>query len=402
MILPRHFLTHHPPEEADPNSSPITRPMRNPHLRPIPGDATSRSARFRREATPVSGILLCLSLSCALLVACEGDSVGPAGQPKVSFTSPTNDTQLATGDAFLVAVNASDADGTVASVALFVDAETTPRATATAAPYNFTLPAYALPGGKHILRAVATDDGGTTGEARISITANPAVYLVGEEENAGIYEVGAKYWKNGIAQRLYSTQQETSSGNAITISDNGTPFIAGSFYDGQSDYSIAAYWTGSNPNPIKLTDGSTEAAASSIAWSDGVVYVAGPYISLNGREVARYWRNGVAIPLTDGTFQTVSSSITISDGVVYVTGGQREAGSGEFVARYWRSNGPPVILPGGSYATGIAISGGDVHVSGFKKQSGGASSFPVYWKNGEMTVLGTEQTWHRAVGIAVK
>ena len=84
------------------------------------------------------------------------------------------------------------------------------------------------------------------------------------------------------------------------------------------------------------------------------VYVAG-FEEKGSGYVAKYWKNGQAIELTDGTTNAAATSISVSGNDVYV------CGSIEGNAVYWK-NGNPVTLGAGN-ATSITVSGNDVYVA---------------------------------------
>ena len=108
------------------------------------------------------------------------------------------------------------------------------------------------------------------------------------------------------------------------------------------------------------------------------VYVAG-FEEKGSGYVAKYWKNGQAIELTDGTNDAAASSIFFSGNDVYV------CGSIDGNAVYWK-NGNPVTLGDGN-ATSITVSGNDVYVAGWLRQTPAEGIRACYWKNGNITLL---------------
>lgn len=170
---------------------------------------------------------------------------------------------------------------------------------------------------------------------------------------------------------------------------------------------VAKYWK--NGQPIALTDGTTNAAATSISVSGNDVYVCG---SIDGNAV--YWKNGNLVTLGDGN----ATSIAVSGNDVYVAGWVRVFSGAESIhACYWK-NGNIALLPDnarsdpywdnfpisskGSSANSIFISGSDVYIAGGEEISRvdlpdpndpfGAPGYisatsAVYWKNGNEIYL---------------
>jgi len=92
--------------------------------------------------------------------------VAPNQPPTVSITTPSNSSSSVVGDAVSIAANASDIDGTVASVEFFVD--NVSLGVKTSAPYTAS---YVGVLGTHSLTAKATDNrGATTMSAPVSIS----------------------------------------------------------------------------------------------------------------------------------------------------------------------------------------------------------------------------------------
>lgn len=121
------------------------------------------------------------------------------------------------------------------------------------------------------------------------------------------------------------------------------------------------------------------------------VYVAGYEVTGTGA-VAKYWKNGQAVSLTDGTTYAAASSIAVAGTDVYVAGNEITADRNSNIAKYWK-NGIPVSLNDASKlgaATSIAVSGSDVYVAGYLNNPntpGDYGPHAVYWKNGNLTYL---------------
>ena len=109
------------------------------------------------------------------VLAAGGSGGGPSNQaPSVSFALPTNNQTFNAPGNLNVTVNASDSDGRIANVRLFIN--NTLVRQENIAPYNWGLNGQNdtriknLSAGTYTLRAVATDDDGATRETTISIT----------------------------------------------------------------------------------------------------------------------------------------------------------------------------------------------------------------------------------------
>jgi RHS repeat-associated protein len=126
--------------------------------------------------------------------------------PTVSITSPAAGANFTAPANITLSADATDSDGTVASVAFYYG--TTLIATRTASPYSFTWTS--VPQGSYVLTAVTTDDlGASTTSASVSITVNPAV--------AQAYYIHADHLNT---PRLIAD----SSGTTVWRDDNTEPF----------------------------------------------------------------------------------------------------------------------------------------------------------------------------------
>jgi uncharacterized protein (DUF2141 family) len=126
--------------------------------------------------------------------------VGPGGggniPPTVSITSPVNGAVFSPGSNITIIANASDADGTVSSVAFYRG--TTLLGTDNASPYSFTWNNVAA--GSYVLTAVATDNGGaktTSAPVNISVSSGggggnqPPVVTITSPSNGAVFRRGS-------------------------------------------------------------------------------------------------------------------------------------------------------------------------------------------------------------------
>lgn len=110
--------------------------------------------------------------SVIFAVGCEkkeeekgGTSIGEP--PTCQITAPQNNAEFGIGETISVTVTAASGDGNIVEVQLYVD--NVLHTTKTNAPYNFTVNAAELSLGTHVLKAVAKDNDGATGESTIMV-----------------------------------------------------------------------------------------------------------------------------------------------------------------------------------------------------------------------------------------
>ena len=157
-----------------------------------------------------------------------------------------------------------------------------------------------------------------------------------------------------------------------------------------------------------LTDGTHNAAASSVAISGSDVYVSG-WESNGINNIAYLWKNGVGEALTDGTLSAGAAQVIISGTDVYVAGGESgidAQNNYQSNAGYWKNGvytalltavpaaNPAAGYSGGGYVAAIAIEGSDIYVAGAQYEftltgpgTAVVNDVPTYWKNGQAVAL---------------
>ena len=201
----------------------------------------------------------------------------------------------------------------------------------------------------------------------------------------------ATLWTYGNPVAL-TAEPQRSLATAVTVSDTGDVYVAGSVARAAGSTNMAVYWK--NGAPVALTDGTRESSAEAITVSGGHVYVAGYETDAWPVTVARLWKDGVATPLTTGASKAVASSIAVSGDDVYVAGYETETtevAPQQFmvvpVAKVWK-NGVATTLTDGTnvgVANSVALFGGDVYVAGWEGPPG--PGLAKVWKNGVLVAL---------------
>jgi len=92
-----------------------------------------------------------------------------SGMPSCVITAPQNNSIHDLGDIINVAVNAADSNGSIVSVAFYLNDNTTPEAVSTSAPYQWSWNTQSASSGAYQIRAVATDNENNSRQSTVSI-----------------------------------------------------------------------------------------------------------------------------------------------------------------------------------------------------------------------------------------
>lgn len=181
--------------------------------------------------------------------------------------------------------------------------------------------------------------------------------------------------------------------NNNTNATNGI-FVAG-YEENTPGKNIAKYWK--DGVAVSLTDGAFDAIADAIGNVGNDIYVSGYETNAAGKKMAKYWKNGSKFDLiTDGSVDSRANSIFVNGSDVYIAGFYGNK------AVYWK-NGIITNLTDGtspSAAYSIFVSGNDVYVAGNQKRGDQGSA--IYWKNGTPNFLFTDNIYANKFSLADK
>ncbi len=213
---------------------------------------------------------------------------------------------------------------------------------------------------------------------------------------ADVYVAGFAYEPSPITRYAMLWKNSSSAGNVLAasagnaeasaIAISGTDiYVAGRENDDVKIWKNGTALTLSNAANCYIT---------SIAVEGNDVYAAG-YTSSPYR--IRYWKNGTSTDIASaGT--TFTTAIAVSNGDVYIAG--NDLSGPKQIAKYWK-NGVAVSLGDGirnSAANGIAVKGTDVYVAGVIFDANN-SSYAAIWKNGQATTIGGAGSQAKAITV---
>ncbi|MFV0606091.1 MAG: fibronectin type III domain-containing protein [Niabella sp.] len=205
------------------------------------------------------------------------------------------------------------------------------------------------------------------------------VYTAGSEETAA--QRRAKYWVNGTEHNL-TDGSKYAVGNAIFFANNNV-YVAGNMNE---PLETARVWVNGLDNVLTLTQNCIRSVAKSIWVNGNDVYVAGHQqfnTASGGKYVATVWKNGTPALLTPASNNGYATAVTVKNANVYVTG--YENINGINIAKVWK-NQVAVNLSNGNideHTSSIFVTDTeDVYVGGY---SGNINTGiqAKYWKNGQ-------------------
>ena len=131
-------------------------------------------------------ITLILSASFLFMFEnCGEDEPAANKPPTVSISSPANNAAVPLGNSVQISVTASDPEGSISNVEISIDNAT--EATLSSAPYNYSWNTADVNPGQHTIKAVATDKGGLSANAQVTVTVTADAPIV---TTADITDIG--------------------------------------------------------------------------------------------------------------------------------------------------------------------------------------------------------------------
>ena len=131
------------------------------------------------------------------------------------------------------------------------------------------------------------------------------VYVAGWEYSGDVFV--ARYWKNGVPVNLVNGNYTYAT--AIGMAGNDL-YVAGWGSNGPGQIR-GKYWK--NGSPFLLPTNANEPRITSMAFYGNDVFIAGYDYDYNGTNysVAKYWKNGIAVPLTNESSQAIANGIAV-------------------------------------------------------------------------------------------
>jgi len=197
---------------------------------------------------------------------------------------------------------------------------------------------------------------------------------------------GEHYFPDKVVLKLRESMPQNTGEQSSTDMANTQPNIFVVGYEKNSrGKSVATLWK--NGKPQRLSDGLTDASATSIFVSGGDVYVAGTEGEMMKKRGV-LWKNGEKIgESTVGSFSVRATSVFVSGKDVYMTATASNLVELANAAVLWKNNDRPNILASGQSASAhsVFVSDGDVYVAG--NQGSINNNVAVLWKNGVPQIL---------------
>lgn len=184
----------------------------------------------------------------SIVIIIEGNPSGNNVAPTCIITTPQNGTSFAYDENINVSVFAEDSDGTIVKVSLYID--NIGYSEMTDFPYNFTIVSGVMSPGTHTIKAIAKDDGGSNGEASVTITIeepateSPDFVSFSDGQIPPTWQTATWFVDNtGGYDDIYSLKVEGSGSVMTTKTIQGNGYLE--FYAKDSYHQLSVYIDGS-------------------------------------------------------------------------------------------------------------------------------------------------------------
>ena len=133
------------------------------------------------------------------------------------------------------------------------------------------------------------------------------------------------------------------------------------------------------------------------------VYICGYEINESGKNVAKYWKDGVEFILSSGGTDAEAQAIWVDGNDVHVVGNRKTGSSSSSLPVHWK-NGNEISLSSTampySNATDIFIDGSDIYIVGYERNADGVDVAKL-WINDEVTNLSNGNIEAKAFAVFV-
>ena len=239
------------------------------------------------------------------------------------------------------------------------------------------------------------------------------VYVAGFEFNAQGKRV-AKYWKDGVPTNL-SNGATNAEATSIYCTDKEVVVAGFEKSSSTSAKDVATYWK--NGKSVRLTDGSIDCSANSIFVSGTDVYVAGN-LGPFGLMYANIWKNGISNPISEYAGSSTSEALSLygnpGTNEIWVAGSYYDGGifcCGETHPAVWLGEGNASAIKLGD---GLGLENTKLGTAIFYPEKGqqyvagniyntNQKSIAVYWHNLIMTKLtdGSQNAYAKSIFVKI-
>ena len=217
--------------------------------------------------------------------------------------------------------------------------------------------------------------------ATCTVSVFPNIYVAGYQIINGI-DV-ATLWKNDTAIML-SDGSSDAKASSVSVDSNENVYVVG--YEFVNGVQTAMLWR--NGNPIELSNGVSSRANSIFVNGAGITFVAGSQVNNNNRD-AMLWRNQVANIISDGSSFAEANDVFVDGADVYLVGVQYLNGTDQ-AAKLWKNDQDMNITDGSvpAQAHSVFVENGKIYIAGEQESiNGGSSAF--LWEDGQPNMLNT-------------